>query len=215
MGVDFRYGFSVQSFVTRGSGDRLEAARLSGGADVIEGDHFVLATGAASAGLVKPLGIRLPIYPIKGYSISMEAHDDLPRLSVTDFDRKVVYAPLRATEEGAMPVIRVAGLADLVGYDTSVDEARLTVLLAEVARAFPRAAASGQLDKRKVRPWAGLRPATPRGKPLLGPTRVSNLYLNTGHGGLGWTLAHGTAKLVSDLIIGRSSELPIGPFLMR
>ena len=212
MGVGFRYGFRVRSLEKRGSGGRLEVACASDGTDDVEADRFVLASGAASARLASPLGIRLPIYPLKGYSISIQARDDLPTLSVTDFDRKVVYAHLCARDAGASPVVRVAGLADLTGHDASIDAARLKVLLAEVAKAFPAAASNGLLDVRNIRPWAGLRPATPRGTPLIGATRVRNLYLNTGHGGLGWTLAHASARLVTDVIVGRQPELPVGPF---
>jgi D-amino-acid dehydrogenase len=214
MGVGFRYGFRVRSLEKRRSGGGLEVACALDGADAVEADRFVLASGAASARLADPLGIRLPIYPLQGYSISIPAQGDLPTLSVTDFDRKVVYAHLCAKDDRALPMIRVAGLVDLAGHDASVDATRLKVLLSEVARAFP-AAANGLLDVDNIRPWAGLRPATPRGTPLLGATRARNLYLNTGHGALGWTLAHASAKIVSDVIVGRQPELPVGPFQIQ
>lgn len=215
MGVGFRYGFRVRSLEKRKYGGGLEVACASDGAEAVEADRFVLASGAASARLAGPLGIRLPIYPLQGYSISIPARDDLPTISVTDFDRKVVYAHLCAKDERSLPMLRVAGLVDLAGHDTSIDAARLKVLLSEVARAFPAAEKNGLLDVDNIRPWAGLRPATPRGTPLLGATRARNLYLNTGHGALGWTLAHASAKIVSDVIVGRQPELPVGPFQVQ
>lgn len=215
MGVRFHYGFRVRSLAKQVAGGGLEVACASDGADAVEADRFVLASGAASARLAAPLGIRLPIYPLQGYSISIPAGNDLPKISVTDFDRKVVYAHLCAKDRRALPMIRVAGLVDIGGHDASIDVKRLKVLLSEVAMAFPAAVANGLRDVDNIRPWAGLRPATPRGTPLIGATRVRNLYLNTGHGALGWTLAHASAKIVSDVIAGRQPELPVAQFQVQ
>lgn len=145
----------------------------------------------------------MPIYPLKGYSLSLPITDAAaaPRISVTDFKRKIVYA--RLGEE-----LRVAGMADLAGYSAQIDAGRISTLLDQVRDSFPRAS-----DFSRIKPWCGLRPATPTGTPLLGPTaRYPELLLNTGHGALGFTLAMGCGRIITDLVAGRESEIPLAGF---
>jgi D-amino-acid dehydrogenase len=206
-GVRFQYRFSVRAF--RRHNGRLTAAVAEAGE--VAADAFVLASGTGSARLAAGLGIYLPIYPLKGYSVTLTAGASIPSISITDFARKVVYAPLAAKPGTAGRQLRAAGLADLVGDRPRIDPVRLDVLLREARLAFPHAS-EGPPQEDDVRPWAGLRPATPRGTPILGRCAVPNLYLNTGHGALGWTLAHGSARVVSDIIGGRRPRIALDGF---
>jgi len=166
---------------------------------VLEGDAYVLALGTGSPGLAADAGIRLPIYPLKGYSLTVRVRDPgaAPRISVTDSARKMVYAPLGDR-------LRVAGMADLVGWSDAIDPSRLSLLVREAREAFPDAS-----DYLSVEPWSGLRPATPTSLPILGPTPFGNLWLNVGQGALGFTLAMGSARVVADLAIGRRPAIPL------
>ncbi|MBN3727299.1 FAD-dependent oxidoreductase, partial [Burkholderia sp. Ac-20379] len=161
-------------------------AALRGG-EAIPADQIVIAAGAASAALLKPLGLRVPIWPLKGYSLTyaLPPGVDVPRASLTDFARKVVYARLGNR-------LRAAGIADL-DATAAPDTARLATLEAEVAALFPDVARAAEPQR-----WTGLRPATPTGVPIIGPTRYRNLWLNAGQGALGFTLAAGSALLLAD-----------------
>jgi len=175
------------------------------GAGVLEADAYVLALGANAPHLVRPFGLRLPIYPLKGYSLSLPVTDEsgAPRISVTDFKRKVVYARIG---DG----LRVAGMADLSGKRAVIDVERVDQLVEEVRATFPRAT-----DFSSLRPWCGMRPATPRGTPVLGPTPHRNLWLNVGHGALGFTLALATGRIVADLAAGRAPAVPLDGFTLH
>lgn len=183
-GVRFVLGHPVQGWAT-GSG-RVQAIELNG--QELAADAFVLAAGTGSVGLARHFGVRLPIYPLKGYSITVPLDDErdtgAPKVSITDLARKVVFARLGQR-------LRVAGMAELVGENQALDPRRIASLQQTTQRVFPRLQAQGP-----VQPWTGLRPATPRGLPLLGqqPGLPANLYLNTGHGALGLTLAMGSAE---------------------
>ena len=172
---------------------------------VLEADHYVLALGTNAPYLVKPLGLRVPVYPLKGYSLSLPItdHSKAPRISVTDFKRKVVYA--RIGDD-----LRVAGMADLSGKRAVIDMERIDQLVDEVKGTFPRAT-----DFNTLSPWCGMRPATPRGTPLIGPTPYSNLWLNVGHGALGFTLALATGRIVADLAAGRQAAIPLDGFTLH
>jgi D-amino-acid dehydrogenase len=172
---------------------------------VFEADAYVLALGTNAPHLLKPLGIRVPVYPLKGYSLSLPIADErgAPRISVTDFKRKVVYA--RIGDE-----LRVAGMADLSGKRAVIDVERVDQLVAEVKAAFPDAS-----DFSRLSPWCGMRPATPRGTPLLGATRYANLWINIGHGALGFTLALATGRILADLAAGRSPAVPLEGFTLH
>src|SRR5262245_60367489 len=180
--------------------DRILGVETSRG--VLEADRYVLALGAASPRLVRPLGIRLPVYPLKGYSLTLTIGPGhvAPRISITDFKKKIVYA--RLGDE-----LRVAGMADLAGYAPTIDESRVATLLDEARAAFPQASGFSQL-----RPWCGLRPATPKGTPVLGATRYPNLLLDCGQGALGFTLALGCGRVIADIAAGRAPEVPLDGF---
>lgn len=158
-------------------------------------DHLVIAAGAAAPALLRPLGIQVPIWPLKGYSLTyhLPPGAGVPRASLTDFARKVVYARLGTR-------LRAAGIAD-IDASPAPDPARLASLEAEVAALFPEIAAGAEPQR-----WCGLRPATPTGTPIIGPTRYRNLWLNLGHGALGFTLATGSAALLADWLAGDSGH---------
>jgi D-amino-acid dehydrogenase len=171
---------------------------------VIEGDAYVLALGTNAPHLLAPLGVRVPVYPLKGYSLTLPITDDrgAPRISVTDFKRKVVYARLGNE-------LRVAGMADLSGQRAVIDTDRVTQLVDEVRAAFPKAS-----DFRELGPWCGMRPATPKGTPVIGATPHANLWLNVGHGALGFTLALATGRILADLAAGRAPAVPLDGFTL-
>lgn len=162
-------------------------------------DVFVLALGSYSARFVKPLGLDLPIYPAKGYSISVELENPeaAPTISITDESAYMVFSRLGNR-------LRVAGTAELAGWVTGLDPRRVAPLVRNAKSLFPTA--SSYTD---VHPWAGLRPTTPDSVPILGATPYANLFLNTGHGTLGWTMACGSARITADLIAGRAPEISL------
>ncbi|MCQ4310575.1 D-amino acid dehydrogenase [Pseudomonas stutzeri] len=170
--------------------ERGRTRSLNVGKEELKLDHLVVAAGAASVALLRPLGIELPIYPLKGYSLTLPLNSRLgiPETNVTDYDNKVVYA--RLGEQ-----LRVAAMVDIGGWDANLDHGRIAMLQRLASETFPAAG-----DYRSATQWAGLRPATPEGTPLLGATGIDNLWLNVGHGSLGFTLACGSAELLCDLI---------------
>ncbi len=171
-------------------------------AGVMRADAVVLAAGSYSPLLARQLGIALPIYPVKGYSITVPILDEAraPHLSLTDESRRVVCSRLGNA-------LRVAGTAELVGYDLSPNPARGAAIMDWLEDHLP-----GVADLSRAEHWCGLRPATPSNVPLIGQTRIANLYLNTGHGTLGWTLACGSGKAISDIVTGQGPK-PDFPFL--
>ena len=174
--------------------------RLTGvhtGAGHIPADDFVLAAGLASRDLAASAGIALPLYPIKGYSLSapIEPHHRAPDISVTDFERKMLYARIGHQ-------LRIAAMADLVGADLALDQRRISTLTRQARSVLPNGA-----DYDHITRWAGLRPATPGGAPIISATRYPNLWLNVGHGALGFTLACGSARLLADLMEGRPASV--------
>lgn len=190
-GVRFLMNTSVDALKPRANG----VAAICEGAPLVA-DHIVVASGAGAKRLLKPLGIRMAVYPIKGYSLTfdLQARTAAPQVSVTDFARKVVYARLGER-------LRVAGIADIDGYSLEPDAARLATLRKETVTLFPDLAQSAVTGE-----WAGLRPATPHGMPIVGPTRYPNLWLNVGHGALGFTLATGSAALLADGLTGNNGH---------
>ena len=170
----------------------------------IEADCYVVTLGAQSVFLLRPIGIDAPIYPLKGYSLTLPIENTraAPLVSVTDHKRKVVYA--RLGDE-----LRVAGMADITNYRADIDPARINVLLRQVKQTFP-----GSADFGHMKAWCGLRPATPKGTPILGRTRYQNLLLNIGHGALGFTLACGCGKIMTDLVAGRAPEISLDGFTL-
>ncbi len=188
-GATFLLGEAVDGFALRG--DRVSAVTTGRGA--IDGDAFVLALGTASHTLARRLGVRLPVYPLKGYSITLDvdpAPGAAPFVSVTDAAYKVVFARLGNR-------LRVAGMAELVGHDASIPATRIESLVASTRALFPESS-----DFTMLNPWTGMRPATPTGLPILGrlPGAPKNLLFDTGHGALGFTLAFGSAECVADAL---------------
>ncbi len=158
--------------------------------ETLNADKIIVCLGVESTNLLAPLGIHVPVAPLKGYSLTLDIENDAmaPKVSITDFERKVVYARLGNR-------LRLAGMADLVGLDYRIDPNRIKALIKEAEAVF-----AGAGDYQKAQQWAGLRPATPLGKPIIDQTPYHNLYLNIGHGALGFTLATGSAELLAALI---------------
>jgi D-amino-acid dehydrogenase len=199
--VAYRFGVEIERLLPWHG--RLMGVETSHG--VMEADHYVLALGTNAPYLLKPLGIRVPIYPLKGYSLSLPITNEraAPRISVTDFKRKVVYARLGDD-------LRVAGMADLSGRRAVIDGERVDQLVSEVKNTFPEAT-----DFRTLGPWCGMRPATPKGTPVLGATPHANLWLDVGHGALGFTLALATGRILADVAGGRASKIPLDGFTLH
>jgi len=192
-GVGFDFGVSIERLLTENG--KITAVKTPTGS--IQADAFVLALGSYSPLLARPLGIDLPIYPLKGYSVTMPVKDPAAAwtVSLSDEAHKLVLSRLGDR-------LRIAGTAELNGYDTSINETRCRAIVKRVMELFPDAG-----DSSKVQFWTGLRPATPTNLPCIGTTRYPNLFLNTGHGTLGWTHACGSGRIVADLVSGRRPEV--------
>ena len=191
-----RLGLRVDGFMRDGRGAVLGVRTAQG---PVAADAVVLAAGLHSRALAATLGITLPLYPLKGYSLTApigESHRP-PEVSVTDFEKKILYARIGSD-------LRVAAMADLVGDDLSLDARRLASLQRSVRATFPNAA-----DHDRATPWAGQRPATPGGAPILGASGIAGLWLNVGHGALGFTFSFATANILAELVSGRPSPLPL------
>ena len=201
-GVAFHLDRPVERLVP-GRG-RIDGVIVGGaaGSEHLAADAYVVALGSYSPLLLKPLGIDLPVYPAKGYSATLQlaAGSPAPTVSLTDDERKLVFSRLGDR-------LRIAGTAEFNGYNLELNEVRCTALMQRVRQLFPRLQIEGEPQF-----WCGLRPATPSNVPCIGRTRYGNLWLNTGHGTLGWTMACGSGAALSDLIDGRLPE-PDFPFL--
>ncbi|RYF40464.1 MAG: FAD-dependent oxidoreductase [Comamonadaceae bacterium] len=190
-GVKVLADTAALKFVTKGG--RAIAVQTAQGD--VAADAFVLALGADSPRLARTVGVHLPVYPLKGYSLTLDvrpqaAASAAPTVSVTDAARKVVFARIGDR-------LRVAGMAELVGYDMSIEPAQIESLKASTRALFPECS-----DFSDLRPWAGMRPATPTGLPVIGRQAAapSNLFFNTGHGALGFTLAFGSATRIAGMV---------------
>ena len=193
LGVDFRYGVTIKGFA-------VEAGRIGSVATdkgTLTGDAYVVALGSYSPLLLRPLGLSLPVYPIKGYSLTLPIVDATGAPESTVMDETYKIAITRLGDR-----IRVGGTAEVAGYDLALHSARRATLEFSVGDLFGR---GGDLAKASY--WMGLRPMTPDGTPLIGKTSLPNLHLNTGHGTLGWTMACGSARVLSDQISGRKPEI--------
>lgn len=194
-GVTFLFGMHVDALETDKDGIAAVIARDGDGSPTrIGGDAFLLSMGSHGASLLRPLGERLPIYPVKGYSVTLPLAADAqaPSVSITDESRRIVCSRLGNR-------LRVAGTAELAGFDAGVNAARCEAILRRAQHLFPRLEPAG-----KVEYWAGLRPATPGNVPIIGRSRIGNLFYNTGHGTLGWTLACGSGQAIADIVSGRA-----------
>ncbi len=200
-GVTFRWGAGVERLLHEGG--RVVGAATSRGE--ARGDAVVVALGAHSPGLVRPLGLQLPVYPVKGYSLTLPILDEAaaPVSTVMDEAHKVAITRLGDR-------IRVGGLAELAGFDLSLPERRRATLRRSVEGLF-----GGAGDARAAAFWCGLRPMTPDGTPVVGRTAVPGLWLNTGHGTLGWTMAAGSGKALADLMSGGRAEIETADLGLR
>jgi D-amino-acid dehydrogenase len=195
MGVHFRHDTLIQGLEQQGG--QINGVRTAAG--VRRAERYVLALGSYSPLLLEPVGIRIPVYPVKGYSITVPIRDAMHAPESTIMDETHKVAVTRLGER-----IRVGGTAELAGYSLALREARRNTLEHVVNDLFPKAG-----DVSKATFWCGLRPMTPDGTPLVGPTPYANLLLATGHGTLGWTMAAGTGRVIADLVSGRSPDIDI------
>lgn len=195
--VQFRWNQTIARLLV--DGGRIRSIEMTTGEEVVA-DAFVVALGSYSPLLLKPLGLSVPIYPAKGYSVTIpiNGHPGAPTVSVIDDQFKMVYSRLGDR-------LRVAGTAEFAGYNPAISERRVRFLLDTAIRLFPDCG-----DASRAEFWAGLRPSTPDGVPVIGRAPgFQNLVLNTGHGTLGWTMAAGSGRLASDIVTGRTPEIPL------
>jgi D-amino-acid dehydrogenase len=194
-GVTFRFGASVEAI--EAAGERVAQVHVRN--SIERADAYVVSLGSYSPLLLAPLGIHIPVYPLKGYSITLPLGPAelgaAPTVSLTDEAHKIVISRLGSR-------LRAAGTAELAGYDTSIDAGRCAAIARRIRSLFPALGAVTTVEN-----WAGLRPATPSNVPVIGRTRLKNLFLNTGHGTLGWTLACGSAAALADLVSGRAPQV--------
>jgi len=200
-GTSMQFGTTVQELVQ--GGGRITGVRTACG--VVPADAVVVAGGIGSVPLLRPLGVRPMLWPLKGYSITvpLARGTGAPHISVTDFANKVVYARIGNT-------LRVAGMADLVRGGARIDPERVQTLVSQTRALFDGIVPDVPVGQ--LQPWAGLRPATPDGLPLVGPSRLPGLWLNLGHGALGFTLAMGSAGLLADCLAGREAAIDARDF---
>ena len=196
-GAAFRFGESVEGLLAPDG--RLKGVRLHGGEE-IEADQIVVAAGSYTPGLVRPLGVRVPVCPAKGYSLTAPMPEGLPVLghAVLDDRYKAGVVPLGGRR------IRVGGTVEFTGFNLELSSRRVANLRRLLAGVLPRHAKRIAVDE--IRPWCGLRPASPDGVPILGASGVEGLSLATGHGHLGWSMAAGTGKAVAQQLLGGRRE---------
>jgi len=193
LGVQFKLNTTIERLIADGS----KIAGVVTSAGRLQADVYVVALGSWSPRLLRPLGISLPVYPVKGYSITVPIidADAAPVSTVMDESYKVAITRLGDR-------IRVGGTAEISGYSNRLDAARRATLDHSLTDMFPR---GGDLAKASF--WSGLRPMTPDGPPVIGATRYGNLHLNTGHGTLGWTMSCGSARALADLLSGKKPDI--------
>ena len=197
-GVNMRYGVSVESIAV--ADNRVSGVRIineQGRKEIMASDAYVACLASYTPRLLAPIGISVPVYPAKGYSATLPITDPsaAPSGSLTDDAKKIVFTRLGEC-------LRVAGTAELSGYGLELNRVRCEALTRRAREWFGDA-----IDASRSEYWAGLRPATPSNVPLIGKTRYPNLYLNTGHGTLGWTMAAGSGKALADIVSGKKPEI--------
>lgn len=201
-GVQFRMGHTITALREVGGRiDHVEVTDTEGRFQRLSADAFVLAMGSFSPMLAAPLGVRLPIYPAKGYSVTMPVRDasKAHQVSLTDDEFKLVFSRLTGPNGDRL---RIAGTAELNGYDRDLNAVRCEAIVRRVEQLFP-----GAGDTTQAQFWTGLRPATPSNVPIIGRSKVPNLFLNTGHGTLGWTHACGSGKSIARIVTGLAPEV--------
>jgi D-amino-acid dehydrogenase len=177
--------------------ERIAGVRLDAASETLRADAYVVCLGSYSPLYVRALGIPLAIYPLKGYSVTLPVADRAKAytVSLTDDEHKLVFSRLGER-------LRIAGTAELNGYNTELNEVRCRAILRRALELFP-----GAGDASRAHYWTGLRPATPSNLPYIGATRYPNLFLNTGHGTLGWTHACGSGRAIADIVSGRQPDI--------
>jgi D-amino-acid dehydrogenase len=194
-GVNFKFGTTVTGFEK--AGGRVTAVLTDKGRE--EADVIVLCLGIYSPHLAAELGHDLPVYPVKGYAITapMAGRNNPPSIGGVDEEKLVAYAPYGNR-------VRVTATAEFSGYGRNHSPSDFAAMLAAVKELFPDGA-----DWSQASYWAGLRPMTPEGTPILGASRMKNLWFNTGQGHMGWTMSHGAARITADLIAGKRPAIPL------
>ena len=195
LGVRFRFGVDIRGFDRQG--DRIVS--LSTDQGEITSDVFVAALGSYTPALLKPLGLDLPVYPVKGYSITVPIVDESRAPVSTIMDETFKIAITRLGDR-----IRVGGMAEIAGFSHDLPPARRATLEHSVEDLF-----GGAGDQSRATFWSGLRPMTPDGTPVIGPTRFGNLFINSGHGTLGWTMACGSGRVLASMITGTEADIRV------
>jgi len=200
LGVTFKFGTEITGFET--DGDRVTGLATRSG--TVAGDEFVMCLGVFSPFLARSLGVSLPIYPVKGYSVTLplDGHSNPPGIGGVDEDNLVAYARFGDR-------IRATATAEFAGYDTSHRPSDFAYMLGVMRRLFPDGA-----NYERPSYWAGLRPMTPEGTPILGRGRYRNMMFNTGHGHMGWTMSAGAARITADLVSGRKPAIDLSGMLV-
>jgi D-amino-acid dehydrogenase len=193
LGVNFRFGVNIHGLQT--DGRAMTGVATAQG--LVQADRYLLALGSYSTAMLAQVGVRIPVYPVKGFSITLPITDaaKAPESTIMDETHKVAVTRLGDR-------IRVGGTAQLSGFDLSLNKGRRRTLEFVVTDLFPHGG-----DAARAEFWTGLRPMTPDGTPIVGPTQIANLWLATGHGTLGWTMAAGTGRLLADWMAGRKTEI--------
>lgn len=192
LGVNFQFNQNVEKLIVEG--DQIKGVQVNG--KVLTADRYVLAFGSYSRDFLKPLDLQLPVYPVKGYSLTIPIVDPAFAPQSTVLDETYKIAITRFDQR-----IRVGGMAELSGFNLGLNEDRRATLQMVTQDLFP----GGDMEQASF--WTGLRPMTPDSTPIIGATRFKNLFLNTGHGTLGWTMACGSGKLISDIILNHKTDI--------
>jgi D-amino-acid dehydrogenase len=200
-GAEFRYGTAVLGF--EADGDRVAAVRTSQGD--LRADLYVMCLGNDSPILARRLGIKLPIYPIKGYSLTIPVGNHGHPPTIGSVDEHNLVAISRFGDR-----MRVTATAEFAGYDTRHKPRDFDFMLGVAKDLYPDGA-----DYDRALQWAGLRPMTPEGTPIIGRSRYRNLYFNTGQGHMGWTMSHGSARITADLVAGKTPAIPLEGMTVR
>ncbi len=198
-GVAFRYDTTVARLITAGGSIAGAWVKTASDKDLLSADAYVVALGSYTPLLLRPMGFNLPVYPAKGYSATVPLAQDsvAPSVALTDDGHKLVFSRLGQR-------LRIAGTAEFNGYNTELNAVRCRALMQRTGQLFPDLRPAGEPEF-----WCGLRPSTPSNVPFVGRARWPNLYLNTGHGTLGWTMACGSGKALADIISGRAPEIEL------
>lgn len=198
-GVEFSFSTTVNALEVH-SGAVMSVQTTAGR---LTADYYILAAGSHSRTLARPLGIRLPVHPVKGYSVTFDPYkgSGVLKIPVVDGDLHAAAVPVGSA-------LRVAGTAEFAGFDMTLRRDRVRHLIGMAQRMLPRA----DLNPSTAKAWCGLRPMSPDGVPIIGPTSIPNLWVNTGHGHLGWTMAVGSGQLLTDLLCAESPSIEAVPY---